>query len=65
MTFRSGHQNFIEEPDGVPPLRRRIAINAGCATCDSLGSHDFAPPHDASARCESGKRNHCACDICF
>ena len=25
----------------------------------------FAPPHFASAHCESGKRNHCSCDRCF
>ncbi len=25
----------------------------------------FAPPHKPSDRCESGKRPHCTCDICF
>lgn len=23
------------------------------------------PPHDASRNCESGKHNHCSCDLCF
>ena len=25
----------------------------------------FAPRHKASKRCESGKHNHCSCDVCF
>ena len=25
----------------------------------------FAPRHKASERCESGKRPHCTCDVCF
>lgn len=23
------------------------------------------PRHEASTRCESGRRNHCSCDTCF
>lgn len=38
-----------------------------CAYCDSLRAtgETFHPRHDASARCESGGRNHCTCDTCF
>jgi hypothetical protein len=25
----------------------------------------FAPSHKPSQRCESGKRPHCSCDLCF
>lgn len=25
----------------------------------------FAPSHKPSSRCESGKRPHCTCDVCF
>lgn len=25
----------------------------------------FAPCHQASPRCQSGKRSHCTCDTCF
>lgn len=25
----------------------------------------FAPMHKASSRCQSGKNNHCTCDVCF
>lgn len=65
MIYRSGWRNFIQEPGQEPPLRRHIAINAGCKTCDEAGPNDFMPPHDASAHCESGKRPHCTCDTCF
>ena len=37
----------------------------GCATCAGLAPGALAPPHDASPRCESGKRPNCSCDICF
>jgi len=26
---------------------------------------EMYPPHDASQNCESGKRAHCSCDVCF
>jgi len=37
----------------------------GCATCAELARGSFGPRHDPSPRCESGKRPHCTCDICF
>lgn len=44
---------------------RRHKMPAGeCAYCDGETS-DFHSPHDASGRCESGKRSHCSCDACF
>jgi len=39
----------------------------GCGDCDRYkaeGTRHF-PPHTASDRCESGKKAHCACDVCF
>lgn len=66
MIFRSGHSQFIEEPGQQPPLRRRYTLSPGeCRTCDEHKPGDITPPHDASARCESGKRPHCTCDMCF
>lgn len=44
-----------------PKRRRRISDCAYCATINDKG----APMHDASPRCESGKRLHCTCDTCF
>lgn len=64
MTFRSGHQNF--KPDAAPQyLRRYICTDGSCPTCEGLKPGEDAPPHDASVRCESGRRNHCSCDVCF
>lgn len=37
----------------------------GCTYCIAFCTSDIFPPHDPSPRCESGKRPHCSCDICF
>lgn len=49
------------------PPRRHKAPEGECLTCDGEAArgNDFHPPHDASARCESGRREHCSCDVCF
>lgn len=38
-----------------------------CLNCEyCLNTYNsFVPKHFASSQCESGKRNHCTCDICF
>lgn len=48
--------------DPKPPTRRQHRVK-GCTTCEQYGLH--GPSHDASDRCESGKRPHCSCDTCF
>lgn len=50
-----------------PPSRRTWALAGQCLYCDEhrRRGDKFLPPHDASERCESGKRNHCTCDVCF
>lgn len=47
--------------------RRQWGPIGGCATCDLMRSQGefFFPPHDASRRCESGKHNHCSCEVCW
>jgi hypothetical protein len=35
-----------------------------CAYCQA-NKGQMAPRHFASPNCESGKHNHCTCDICF
>lgn len=47
--------------------RSSKAPEGECAYCDRerKDGNDFHPPHDASPRCESGKRAHCSCDTCF
>lgn len=37
----------------------------GCEYCRAHAGEDMMPGHDASDRCESGKRPHCTCDTCF
>jgi hypothetical protein len=57
----------VEEKPMKPstPVRRRIIMEEGCITCAELAAGSFGPSHDPSPRCESGKRPHCTCDICF
>jgi hypothetical protein len=48
-------------------IKRRLAEPGECKTCDEIrakGEKPF-PSHQASDRCESGKRPHCTCDVCF
>ena len=49
----------------VRPTRRHKAEPGECVYCDRERNTDFHPPHDASARCQSSKHNHCSCDTCF
>ena len=51
--------------------RRQLDANKAppgkCAYCDELRERGetFHPPHRASARCRSGRHDHCTCDTCF
>jgi len=48
------------------PLAPRRWMQPGeCAYCDAHRSDPMMPSHTPSERCESGKRPHCTCDICF
>lgn len=49
---------FRPEP---PRVAERARVQEGCAACDD-GTMPF---HQASPWCESGKRNHCTCEVCF
>jgi hypothetical protein len=53
------------ESDVAPRRIRAMLIKGMCAYCDEHRDDQMMPPHDASPRCESGKRNHCTCDVCF
>lgn len=46
-------------------VRTSFVLDGSCPTCQALAKGEMCPPHDASPRCESGKRNHCSCDVCF
>lgn len=45
------------------PSRRQWVED--CPYCAHYTPAEMFPPHDASPRCESGRRDHCTCDICF
>lgn len=50
----------------IEPKKRRYVLPHGeCTYCDKYRDESMMPPHDASDRCESGKHNHCTCDVCF
>lgn len=53
----------IEKPE--PKKHVHKMPRGECKFCDAHGDNDMMPSHDASPRCESGKRNHCTCDTCF
>jgi hypothetical protein len=55
----------VRDKPPAAPTRRRIVMEEGCPTCAELAGGSFGPYHDPSPRCESGKRPHCTCDICF
>lgn len=44
-------------------------LDPNCPGCASAYAHPtvspFAPHHEASDRCESGKRSHCTCPVCW
>ena len=50
-----------------PTPRRQFDTSGDCKTCETEREkgNSFFPPHDASPRCESGKRPHCTCNVCF
>lgn len=54
--------NFERRPHLAGMRKRTVPI---CSYCDKYGADSMMPAHDASPRCESGKRPHCTCDTCF
>ncbi len=52
----------------VSRKRRHKLVPGECKSCDrerEEGAVWAHPSHDASPRCESGKRPHCTCDMCW
>ena len=50
-------------PSNPPPPRG--SRDEDCSYCKQHKPGDMMPSHDASRHCESGKRSHCTCDVCF
>jgi hypothetical protein len=51
----------------LTPSKCQIAEEclATCIYCEKHRGDPMMPPHNASPNCESGRRNHCTCDVCF
>jgi hypothetical protein len=71
MNEKPGHPS---NPSGASAARitkvykgTQVLRDMDCPTCaDAMANPGKAVPyHDASPRCESGKRPHCTCDTCF
>jgi hypothetical protein len=64
-----------EIKDRIEVLEKTGSLDPNCKSCQEyfypiarVGENIwnvFAPRHKASSRCQSGKRPHCTCDICF
>lgn len=47
-------------------ILRALLEKGECKQCKQIREGGgFGPHHFASSNCESGKRNHCTCDVCF
>lgn len=63
--FVAQMKKVFDEANAKVKARRSRAPEGECAYCDAHHPSEMMPHHDASPRCESGKRNHCTCDTCF
>ncbi len=74
-TVRTKKLNEQEIQNHIIQLENDGEIDFSCPACrkyfypELSGGKKFwmihAPAHNPSPRCESGKRNHCTCDVCF
>jgi len=65
---RAARAIIIAKADAAARQERRHQAPEGeCPYCDGerAKGNTHHPSHDASPRCESGKRNHCTCDTCW
>lgn len=60
----------MERPQIIARMEAAGDLVPTCLTCrefyETPDPRDtFAPRHQASIRCQSGRRAHCSCDTCF
>jgi hypothetical protein len=64
-----GLKTFVEtgykSPDGNIGVNMLILCDEGDGCQFRRPSKGWAPSHEASPACQSGKRPHCTCDTCF
>lgn len=61
-TIHDKHGLLSVNDNAVARYRRPLGE---CAYCDAHRDDSMMPPHTASQSCESGKRPHCTCDVCY
>jgi hypothetical protein len=51
----------------TPNIDHGKAPEGECVYCDKerAAGNRYHPRHNASERCQSGKRPHCSCDTCY
>ena len=58
-----------QRQERIKRMERMGLLDPDCSGCREFYKHPtvspFAPNHNASEGCESGKRPHCTCDACF
>ena len=67
------NEDIDEAPsERIARLEKIGYLDPNCKSCQEIfypaywkGMTPFAPSHKPSDRCESGKRPHCTCDVCF
>jgi hypothetical protein len=65
ITFEPKPMPVPRGRDAQPePTIYRMPIGV-CAYCDAHRHETMMPSHTPSKNCESGKRPHCTCDVCF
>ena len=64
IDYCHAHHRFYDQDSCLECPECANQEKEGCTYCEETAGK-FAPRHKASERCESGKRNHCSCDICF
>jgi hypothetical protein len=62
--FKEINRIFDEAAPQAGGRLRRMPVGK-CNYCDQHGDNQMMPPHQPSRNCESGKHNHCTCDVCF
>ncbi len=62
FTIEDGALEGAEPPASAIGRRERVD---GCVRCESGATDALVPPHDAAPGCESGRREHCTCGVCF
>ncbi len=58
---REGHEASVRRQYAEVVPAARVTADPDCSLC-AVGE---GPRHEASSRCQSGRRAHCSCETCF